>query len=90
MQKWRQKNGSEIGEDEKAAFLNLMRRMLVFRPEERPTANEVLQSEWMVKWGLPFAVCGNIAHAVEVDSDKIDSPSRGGFHNAKGRIYSDV
>lgn len=53
VQKWRRKNGSEIGEDEKAAFLNLMRRMLVFRPEERPTANEVLQSEWMVKWGLP-------------------------------------
>ncbi|OQD73733.1 hypothetical protein PENDEC_c014G01469 [Penicillium decumbens] len=53
VQKWRRKNGSEIGEDEKAAFLNLMRQMLVFRPEERPTADEVLQSEWIVKWGLP-------------------------------------
>ena len=53
MQKWRRKNGSEIVEDEKAAFLNLMRRMLVFRPQERPTADEVLQLEWMVKWGWP-------------------------------------
>ncbi|KAM5443150.1 hypothetical protein MferCBS31731_002026 [Microsporum ferrugineum] len=39
--------------EEKAAFLDLMRRMLVFRPEERPTAKEVLELEWMVKWALP-------------------------------------
>lgn len=45
--------GSEIGEDEQAAFLDLMRRMLVFRPEERLTADEVLQSEWTVRWRLP-------------------------------------
>ncbi|PKY08918.1 kinase-like protein [Aspergillus campestris IBT 28561] len=53
VQKWRRRVGDEIGEDEKAAFLDLMRRILSFRPEERPTAEEVLQSEWMVKWALP-------------------------------------
>ncbi|KAF9250465.1 hypothetical protein DTO013E5_5514 [Penicillium roqueforti] len=54
IQKWRRKFvGSEIEEDEKAAFLDLMRRMLSFRPEERPTAEEVLMSDWMVKWALP-------------------------------------
>jgi hypothetical protein len=53
VQKWRRKKGTEIGEDEKVAFLNLIRRMLAFWPEERPSVNEVLQLEWMVKWGLP-------------------------------------
>lgn len=53
VQKWRRKKGDEFDENEKAAFLDLMRRMLSFRPEERPTAEEVLKSEWMVKWALP-------------------------------------
>ncbi|KAJ5958578.1 uncharacterized protein N7479_005728 [Penicillium vulpinum] len=53
VQKWRREIGSEITEDEKTAFLDLMRRMLSFRPEERPTAEEVLMSDWMAKWALP-------------------------------------
>ncbi|KAL4934187.1 kinase-like domain-containing protein [Aspergillus undulatus] len=53
VQNWRRKVGDEIGENEKTAFLDLMRRMLSFRPKERPTAEEVLKSEWMVKWALP-------------------------------------
>lgn len=53
VQNWRRKWGSEIAGDEQVAFLDLMRRMLSFRPEERPTAEEVLMSEWMVKWALP-------------------------------------
>jgi serine/threonine protein kinase len=53
VQKWRRSVGGEIEENEKAAFLDLMRRMLSFRPEERPTAEEVLMSEWMVNWALP-------------------------------------
>lgn len=53
VQKWRRRVGSEIEENEKAAFLDLMRRMLSFRPEERPTAEEVLMSDWMVKWAFP-------------------------------------
>lgn len=45
VQKWRRKVGDEIGEDEKTALLDLMRRMLAFRPEERLTVDEVLESE---------------------------------------------
>ena len=39
--------------EEATAIIDLMRRMLVFRPEERPTVEDILQSEWMVKWALP-------------------------------------
>lgn len=42
-----------FGEDEKLAILNLMQNMLKFKPKERLTIKEVLQSEWMVKWALP-------------------------------------
>ena len=42
-----------FGDDEAAAILDLMRRMLAVRPEERLTAEEVLGSEWMRKWVLP-------------------------------------
>ncbi|KAL4946033.1 hypothetical protein BDV06DRAFT_235595 [Aspergillus oleicola] len=50
---WREDDVGELGEDEAAAILDLMRRMLKFRPGERISADEVLQSEWMVKWALP-------------------------------------
>ncbi|KAB8248397.1 kinase-like domain-containing protein [Aspergillus flavus] len=54
VQKYRRKFGmGEFDGEETAAFLDLMRRMLTFRPEERPTAREVLQSRWMVEWVLP-------------------------------------
>lgn len=45
--------GDEMMEDEKSAFLDLMRCMLRFRPGERLTAEEVLLSDWLVKWALP-------------------------------------
>lgn len=51
--KWRRKIGGELDGDEKAAFLDLVRRMFAFRPEERPTAAEVLNSDWMLRWALP-------------------------------------
>ncbi|RMZ42816.1 protein kinase domain protein [Aspergillus flavus] len=54
VQKYRRKFGmGEFDGEETAAFLDLMRRMLTFRPEERPTAREVLQPRWMVEWVLP-------------------------------------
>ncbi|EAW17522.1 putative protein kinase [Aspergillus fischeri NRRL 181] len=55
VQKYRRKSGrvGEFGREEMTAILDLMRRMLAFRPEERPSAEEVLKSEWMVKWVLP-------------------------------------
>ncbi|KAK8121705.1 protein kinase [Apiospora sp. TS-2023a] len=42
-----------FGEEETRAILELMRGMLRFKPEERMTIQEVLQSEWMTKWALP-------------------------------------
>ncbi|KAK7961730.1 kinase-like protein [Apiospora aurea] len=42
-----------FGEEETKAILDLMRGMLRFKPEERITIQEVLQSEWMTKWALP-------------------------------------
>ncbi|EKV17990.1 hypothetical protein PDIG_11610 [Penicillium digitatum PHI26] len=53
VQKYRRKRGCEFDREEATAIIDLMRRMLAFRPEERPTVKEVLQSEWMVKWALP-------------------------------------
>ncbi|KAL3488151.1 kinase-like domain-containing protein [Aspergillus germanicus] len=54
MQKYRRKH--DIGEsssEETIAIFHLMRRMLAFRPEDRPSVEEVLKSEWMVKWVMP-------------------------------------
>ncbi|RAL16295.1 kinase-like protein [Aspergillus homomorphus CBS 101889] len=53
VQKWRRRGGSAIAQDERAAFLDLMRGMLVYRPEERLSVDEVLRSKWMVRWALP-------------------------------------
>ncbi|KAF3402144.1 hypothetical protein DPV78_004665 [Talaromyces pinophilus] len=55
VQKYRRRSQKvkEFDEEEMPAILTLMRRMLVFRPEHRLTAEEILQSEWMVKWALP-------------------------------------
>lgn len=55
VQKYRRRRGrvGEFDKEEAAAILGLMRRMLAFRPEDRPTAEEVLKSDWMVRWVLP-------------------------------------
>ena len=42
----------EVSEDEKAALIALLRAMMAYRPEERPTAMEIMESEWMRKWAL--------------------------------------
>ena len=42
-----------FAKEEKTAILSLMRDMLQFQPGKRPTIEEVLASEWMVKWVLP-------------------------------------
>jgi serine/threonine protein kinase len=39
--------------EEKAALLELLQWMLAWRPEERPTAEQVLGTKWMRKWALP-------------------------------------
>lgn len=39
--------------EEKLAIFELLQAMLRFRPEERITARQVLEFEWMAKWALP-------------------------------------
>lgn len=58
VQKYRRKREATgiFEEDETQAILELMRGMLKFRPEERLTIDEVLQSRWMTKWALQTAL----------------------------------
>jgi len=42
-----------IGAEEAHVFLDMVRRMLTFDPEERLTTRQVLETEWMIKWALP-------------------------------------
>lgn len=42
-----------IDAEERASLLQLLRWMLAWKPGERPTAEEVLGSNWMTKWALP-------------------------------------
>ncbi|KAI9933648.1 hypothetical protein MW887_008121 [Aspergillus wentii] len=54
VQKARQKQGMQAFDPkERDAISAMLRSMLSFRPEDRPTAKKVLQFEWMVKWALP-------------------------------------
>ncbi|KAH8425433.1 uncharacterized protein LDX57_003186 [Aspergillus melleus] len=41
-------------EEERDAVSKMLRAMLAFRPEDRITARQVLDEEWMVKWALPL------------------------------------
>lgn len=50
----RQRDGmGQVGTEETVALLDMLRRMLAFRPEERATATTILESRWMTSWGLP-------------------------------------
>ncbi|KAI1427203.1 kinase-like domain-containing protein [Xylaria sp. FL1777] len=64
LQELRQHWGLEtIGEEEKAALLDLLRWMLSWKPEERPSAEEVLDTVWMKKWAMPAYEQGRKAWA---------------------------
>lgn len=53
VQECREKSGmSTFDEKEKNALLAMLLPMLTFRPENRPTAQQVLQSNWVQNWGL--------------------------------------
>lgn len=41
-----------VDDQEKLALLSMLRAMLAFIPEERPTAADLLTCEWMTKWAL--------------------------------------
>lgn len=43
----------DIGDAERDALLSMVREMLAFRPDERLTLTEIMESEWMLRWALP-------------------------------------
>lgn len=49
----RDKGMATLDGKEKEAFAAMMRWMLQFRPRDRPSAKEVLETEWMRAWALP-------------------------------------
>ncbi|KAH7194589.1 kinase-like domain-containing protein [Fusarium oxysporum] len=54
IQEPRKSEGMEtINSEEAAALLDLLKRMLAWKPENRPQAQQVLESGWMKEWALP-------------------------------------
>lgn len=49
----REKNLEVIGEEEKVALFSILRSMLAFKPKERATVKDILESKWMKEWALP-------------------------------------
>jgi hypothetical protein len=43
----------QLGSEEKAALLKMLKGMLAYRPGGRLNVDEVLNSEWMADWALP-------------------------------------
>lgn len=43
----------QLEEEERKALEALLRSMLAMKPEDRITAKDVLESEWMTEWALP-------------------------------------
>lgn len=42
-----------LGVEERDAFFTMMRWMLKLKPNDRPTAKQVLETDWMRYWVLP-------------------------------------
>jgi hypothetical protein len=38
---------------EREAIFKMLKSMLEFRPEDRSSARQILECEWMVRWALP-------------------------------------
>lgn len=54
VQQFRREDDMDVFSDEEsAAILNMMMEMLKFKPEDRFTIKQVLESDWMVKWAAP-------------------------------------
>lgn len=43
----------EVSEEEKIALFAMLKPMIAYNSQERPTAQQILESEWMDKWALP-------------------------------------
>lgn len=49
----REEGMQEVSGEEKAALLKMLRAMLAYQPADRIKAQDILRSEWMLRWGLP-------------------------------------
>ncbi|KAK7710315.1 hypothetical protein SLS64_005900 [Diaporthe eres] len=49
----REEEMQEFLDEEKAALLEMLRGMLAYKPADRMDAQDVLCTEWMLRWGLP-------------------------------------
>ncbi|KAG6354609.1 hypothetical protein INS49_004627 [Diaporthe citri] len=49
----REEDMQEFLDDEKSALLKMLRAMLAYKPADRINAQDVLCTEWMLRWGLP-------------------------------------
>lgn len=56
----REKGMTTICEGERADLFEMVRPMLAFRPEQRPSAQQVLRSSWMRNWAAPAGEVGRI------------------------------
>ncbi|RXG41449.1 hypothetical protein VDGE_05247 [Verticillium dahliae] len=48
----RRKKHDTMGKRESKAFCELIKDILKFRPGERPTAEDILRSQWMTEWAM--------------------------------------
>ncbi|KAJ4123697.1 hypothetical protein BFJ63_vAg13297 [Fusarium oxysporum f. sp. narcissi] len=54
IQEPRKSEGMEtINSEEAAALLDLLKRVLAWKPENRPQAQQILESGWVKEWALP-------------------------------------
>lgn len=49
----RERNLGMLNDEEREAFTDTLRWMLAYRPGDRPTAKEILQTKWMTEYALP-------------------------------------
>lgn len=49
----REKNLEVMDLEEKEAFLEMIRPMVEYRPDNRPTADDILSTPWMRRWAIP-------------------------------------
>ncbi|TQV90313.1 protein kinase domain-containing protein [Cordyceps javanica] len=70
----REKNmGGSLDIEEAQAFTFMLRSMLAYQPADRPTAEEILNTEWMRKYALPDLQRSEI---LEFDHAKLRAPCR--------------
>ncbi|KAF4967840.1 hypothetical protein FSARC_4675 [Fusarium sarcochroum] len=54
VQQGRKESGMKpMSKEEKADFIDMMKKIITFRPEDRASAKELLESRWIKQWAMP-------------------------------------